>query len=95
MSAQTNARRLVAVPGPVDPNSSRGDFPQSVGEGESCSSCFGTGMEVVAGKGARRCRCRTGGVQTKLLEAARLPRRYRKCLLSNYQPAGNKRSIRR
>jgi DNA replication protein DnaC len=43
-------------------------------------------MEVVAGKGARRCRCRTLDTQTKLLEAARLPSRYRQCSLSNYQP---------
>jgi DNA replication protein DnaC len=46
-------------------------------------------MEVVLGKGARRCGCRTRDAQTKLLEAARIPRRYDECSLSNYQPAGN------
>jgi DNA replication protein DnaC len=46
-------------------------------------------MEVVPGKGARRCRCRTQGTQKKLLEAAHIPRRYEECSLSNYQPTAN------
>jgi DNA replication protein DnaC len=54
---------------------------------EPCPFCYGTGMEVVAGKGARRCRCRTQGQQAKLFEAARIPPRYERCSLANYQPA--------
>jgi DNA replication protein DnaC len=46
-------------------------------------------MEVVAGKGARRCCCHTLDTQRKLLEAARIPRRYSECSLSNYHPASN------
>lgn len=46
-------------------------------------------MEVVAGKGARRCQCRTREAQTKLLEAARIPRRYSECSLSTYHLASN------
>jgi DNA replication protein DnaC len=56
-------------------------------ESAACQYCFGTGMEVVADKGARRCRCRTQNIQAKLLEAASIPRRYQECSLSNYQPA--------
>jgi DNA replication protein DnaC len=60
-----------------------------------CSSCYGTGMEVVAGKGARRCRCRSEEQQKRLLEAARIPRRYARCALSNYHPApGNGTQLR-
>jgi DNA replication protein DnaC len=55
-----------------------------------CSFCFGSGMEVVAGKGARRCRCRTQSSQARLLEAARIPRRYEQCSLQNYYPAKGK-----
>jgi DNA replication protein DnaC len=44
-------------------------------------------MEVIAGKGARRCRCRTEEQRKRLLEAARIPRRYTRCALSNYHPA--------
>jgi DNA replication protein DnaC len=44
-------------------------------------------MEVVPGKGARRCLCRKRDVRTDLLGAARIPRRYEECSLSNYQPA--------
>jgi hypothetical protein len=36
-----------------------------------CSCCHGTGMEVVPGRGARRCRCRTENRQGRLLEEAR------------------------
>jgi DNA replication protein DnaC len=46
-------------------------------------------MEVVAGKGARRCRCRALDAQAKLLEAAGIPRRFAGCWLSNYRPASN------
>lgn len=51
-----------------------------------CSLCLGTGMEIVPGKGARRCQCRTQGYRTKLLDAARIPRRYGACSLQNYYP---------
>lgn len=46
-------------------------------------------MEVVAGKGARRCHCRSRDVRAKLLEGARIPRRFAECSLSNYHPASN------
>jgi DNA replication protein DnaC len=46
-------------------------------------------MEVVAGKGARRCRCRTRDVQARLKETARIPRRYAECSLTNYHPTGD------
>ena len=42
-----------------------------------CQRCFGTGLEVVPNKGARRCECRTQDTRSKLLEQARIPRRYR------------------
>jgi DNA replication protein DnaC len=52
-------------------------------------------MEVVAGKGARRCRCRTEEQKTKLLAAAHIPRRYERCSFANYQPApGNGTQLR-
>ena len=56
-------------------------------EPASCAYCFGTGMEVVAGRGARRCRCREQERQQRLLDAARIPRRYERCTLANYRPA--------
>lgn len=60
-----------------------------------CQFCFGSGMEVVPGKGARKCRCRTQNAQGKLLEAARIPRRYSECSLQNYYPAkGNGTQLR-
>ncbi|HYO90666.1 MAG TPA: ATP-binding protein, partial [Pyrinomonadaceae bacterium] len=69
--------------------------PVSSPEPSVCRYCFGTGMEVVEGKGARRCRCRTQSAQSRLLEAARIPRRYDECSLQNYYPAkGNGTQLR-
>ncbi|MDX6695679.1 MAG: replication protein DnaC [Blastocatellia bacterium] len=60
-----------------------------------CVYCYGAGMEVVAGKGAKRCRCQTEQSRTKLLEAARIPRRYEQCSLQNYYPTkGNGTQLR-
>src|ERR1044072_4259369 len=56
-------------------------------EEPACDRCFGTGMEVVSGKGARRCACRLSGLRNNLFEQARLPKRHEECSLSNYQPA--------
>ncbi|HMF57356.1 MAG TPA: ATP-binding protein [Pyrinomonadaceae bacterium] len=60
-----------------------------------CSYCFGTGMEVVPGKGARRCRCKSEDSRAKLLADTRIPRRYDQCSLQNYYPAkGNGTQLR-
>lgn len=41
-------------------------------DSSGCLFCFGSGMEVVEGKGARR--CRTQDALAKLIEAARIQR---------------------
>jgi DNA replication protein DnaC len=89
MFTKPNSQRLVVVPEPENLNSSKGRLPPASVDPVICSFCFGTGMEVIAGKGARRCQCRTRNAQTKLLESARIPRRYSECSLSNYRPASN------
>jgi DNA replication protein DnaC len=53
----------------------------------SCPRCYGTGYEVVQGRGARRCPCREQSTQSKLVEAARIPRRYDNCTLQSFFPA--------
>lgn len=89
MSARSSVRRLAAAPAPEGPNLSRIDAPQARAELPGCRLCFGTGMEVVAGKGARRCPCRARDIGARLLEAARIPPRFAECSLSNYRPASN------
>jgi DNA replication protein DnaC len=88
VSISSNAQRLVVVPD-AEESSSFQPRLSTISEPVVCPSCYGTGMEVMPGKGARRCRCRTQDARAKLLEAARIPRRYEECLLSNYQPANN------
>jgi DNA replication protein DnaC len=61
----------------------------------ACTYCYGTGMEMVAGKGVRRCRCRTENARGRMLGAARLPRRYAECTLQNFYPCeGNGAQLR-
>jgi DNA replication protein DnaC len=59
-------------------------------QSEACPFCFGVGMEVVAGNGARRCRCREDEQRAKWLESSRIPSRYEKCSFQNYYPIQGK-----
>jgi DNA replication protein DnaC len=82
---------LFAVPDASTAEETSGaDSAGMIEQPDVCQFCFGSGMEVVAGKGARRCRCRTQSNQAKLLEAARIPRRYSECSLQNFFPVQGK-----
>ena len=54
-------------------------------EPEVCQKCFGAGMEVVAGKGARPCECRKQNSHTNQLDKARIPKRYADCHFHSYR----------
>jgi DNA replication protein DnaC len=88
MSISSNAQRLAVVPDAEESNYPPGRVTTKT-EPVVCSICFGTGMEVIPGKGARRCRCRAEDAHKKLIDAACIPRRYEECSLSNYQLATN------
>ena len=62
----------------------------SLAEPTVCEACFGTGVEVVPGKGARPCRCLAQDSRRKFLEAARIPRRYANCTIENFKGELNK-----
>ena len=53
-------------------------------ESAVCQKCFGSGMEVVAGKGARICECRRRDAHSLRLAKARIPKRYEKCHFNTY-----------
>ncbi|MCW5961265.1 MAG: ATP-binding protein [Pyrinomonadaceae bacterium] len=50
-----------------------------------CKICFGTGLEVVAGKGARNCECRRKKAHSHLIERAQLPKRYAECHFHSFK----------
>ena len=56
MFARSSARRLALAPEPEGLNLTRAGAPPMTADHPSFPLCFGTGMEVMAGKGARRCR---------------------------------------
>ncbi len=95
-SDNTKIHPLFAVP-EAAPEESAGDERSKTAAEQplTCQFCFGTGMEVVPGKGARRCRCRMPDQRARLLEAARIPRRYDQCSLQTYYPTpGNGTQLR-
>ena len=78
---------LFAVPNSAQ-NAPENDFYDSPDLGEEpevCAKCFGAGMEVVAGKGARQCECRKQKTHTNQLDKARIPKRYENCHFHSYR----------
>ena len=80
---------LKAVP-KLDPTNMVGEYIDNSGE---CPKCFGTGMEIVAGKGARICSCRKIKSQTGQFESVRLPKRYDGFHFGNYKPQNTSQTI--
>jgi DNA replication protein DnaC len=62
------------------------DLPPVDETSDLCPKCFGTGLEIVPGKGARPCECRKRDAHTNHLEKMRLPRRYTECHFHNFRP---------
>ncbi len=61
--------------------------PTRVGaDPDECPKCFGSGMEIVTGKGARICDCRKLKAKKGQFESVRLPRRYDGFHFSTYKP---------
>jgi DNA replication protein DnaC len=60
-----------------------------------CQNCFGTGVEVISGKGARPCACRTTDARRSFTDAARIPKRYGKCSLETFRSehVGHQRAL--
>lgn len=54
-------------------------------ENEVCSECFGTGTKLDPVKGAMLCPCRRATGKTRLISAARIPRRYRECSFDSFK----------
>ncbi len=77
---------LKAVPKLADP------IDDNVGVDE-CPKCFGTGMEIVKGKGARICSCRKLRSQHGQFDSARLPKRYDGFHFGNYKPQNQSQTI--
>ena len=72
---------LTAVPSPETTATAR-----AIEQIDECPKCFGSGMEVVAGKGARICDCRKRKSQAGKVESVRLPKRYDGFHFHNYKP---------
>src|SRR5260370_1520282 len=90
MSSEEKAKRkgVGVVRRSADEMTSQGAESTST-ETDACPHCFGTGMEVVPGVGARRCRCQTPDHRTRLFQAARIPPRYQHCTIQNYVTGDN------
>jgi DNA replication protein DnaC len=79
---KTKTHNLKAVP----TTASSGPSNEVVVDSDECPICLGTGMEVVADKGARICSCRKLRTQSGQFASVRLPKRYDGFHFHNYQP---------
>ncbi len=75
-------RNLTAVPSSAETAAAA----RAIEQIDECPKCFGSGMEVVAGKGARICDCRKRKSQAGKFESVRLPKRYDGFHFHNYKP---------
>lgn len=75
---------LSAVPDSKTEIAADDSFYRSAENDDVCPKCFGLGIEIVAGKGARPCECGKRDLQTRSLGRARLPERYSKCHFHNF-----------
>jgi DNA replication protein DnaC len=57
---------------------------KNTAEPNVCKICFGTGLEIVEGKGARPCACRRRDEHGLLLKQSRIPTRYLHCDFNTY-----------
>ena len=87
MMTNSGARTLAAVPEAEGRSGLGTQASATAAESLACPRCYGTGYEVVQGRGARHCPCREQSAQSKLIEAARIPRRYDSCTLQSFSPA--------
>ena len=76
---------LFAVPDLPQETRQPFDAPQFGDEPEVCPLCYGSGMEIVKGKGARPCGCRKKSSHSNLIEKAKIPKRYESCHFHTYR----------
>jgi len=88
MPSDKSSNEALPVQGKDDPQGANGKREASY-QAEVCPICFGTGVEVLAGKGARPCSCRASDSRRKTLAAARIPHRYAGCSLDNFKSEPN------
>lgn len=82
---KVNGHSLKAVPRTVS-----GAIDELIDE---CPKCFGTGMEIVTGKGARICDCRKQRSRSGQFDSVRLPKRYDGFHFGNYKPQNQSQTV--
>lgn len=60
---------------------------------DACPFCFGSGMEIVIGEGARPCVCRKRDLYSVRIRSARIPKRYEKCHFNTYNTEGDRKDL--
>ena len=83
---QSKNHSLKAVPKLLSPVDDAAEIDQ-------CPKCFGTGMEIVTGKGARICACRKQRAHHGQFDSVRLPKRYDGFHFSNYKPQNQSQTV--
>jgi DNA replication protein DnaC len=83
--------RILKTPAAKERPTESAATPSPQAASDVCPRCFGTGLEIIPGEGARRCDCQTSDHYQRLFQNARIPARYQHCTLANYD-AGDSES---
>jgi len=90
LQKQVKAHPLTAVPKPASHHNEVSEADQ---HSDECPKCFGIGMEVIPGKGARICACRKLRSQQGQFESVRLPKRYDGFHFGNFKPQNESQTV--
>lgn len=61
-------------------------MPEIAPDQTLCDQCYGVGMIVIPGKGAKPCSCRKRDLFTDGIDKANVPKRYASCHINNFKP---------
>jgi DNA replication protein DnaC len=91
MTKSDKSRLRILKNPPAGANAQENDatIPANSQNRDVCPRCFGTGLEIVPGEGARRCDCQTSDQLQRLFQSARIPARYQHCTLANFEETGD------
>lgn len=78
---------------PISSEEDNTEAPNIPKKYDDCPLCFGSGMEFIKDRGVRPCHCKKQHSHTRLIEAARIPKRYENCHFHSYRPLNPSQEI--
>ena len=89
MSEDPSKKAQLSIVAAAQPAEGRVEFAKRSDDPDPtvCQKCFGSGMEIIPGKGARQCQCQKQSGRANPFDKVRVPRRYLNCHFNSYEPS--------